>query len=517
MKKNKTATAFRTVVRYGLLSLGALAPLCTQCARVGPADDIRVVNRLPDIFPCSHGTVIPPNIAPLNFVIQEQGERFLVAFSGQGGKCLAISSRTPSIAVPSGKWKEMLFRERGRRIGVDVFCRVNKVWQKYRTVWDTVALDSIDRFVAYRKIPVCEYWKAMGMYQRDVQDFSEKIVFQNKSNDACFNCHSFLNNTPAGMVVEVRSPRFGTPMMLGRLINNKYELRAVNTKTPYSSGKVGFTCWHPAGTMIAFSMNRFEMLYYSAGAEPRAVFDRSGDVALYDIAKNEISSSPDLSRTDRIETMPEWSRDGRFLYFCSAPQLPENHYRDVRCDLMRIAFDVRTKSWGRLDTVVTAQQAGGSVLQPRMSPDGRFILVNIADYGDFPVDKVGTRLGLIDVKTSALRICASGVRWTDSWHGWSSSGRWIVFNSKRLNGRFSAVCFSYVDSAGAVHSPFVLPQKEPSFYGSSVFAYNVPECLTAAIPVTIGQSRTALEEYRKNSAADAVTAASAKQGTRDEF
>jgi Tol biopolymer transport system component len=264
--------------------------------------------------------------------------------------------------------------------------------------------------------------------------------------------------------------------------------------------------------MIAFSMNRFEMLYNSSGAEPRAVFDGSADVALFDARTNEISTCPELSRKDRIETMPGWSGDGRFLYFCSAEKLPENRFHDLRCDLMRIEFDPHTKTFGRLDTVLTATQAGGSVLQPRMSPNGRFILVNISPYGDFPIDKAGTRLAIIDVATSALRTLDPDCRWTDSWHGWSSSGRWIVFTSKRPNGRFSAICFRYVDSTGAAHDPFVLPQKEPAFYESSIFAFNVPECLTARIPVTISQCRTALQKYGKKPGADAVTAASARQG-----
>jgi hypothetical protein len=508
MQRNKAINPARAV----LVCIALCALVMEHCGQIWPNTDFRLVNRRPDIFPFSHGTVIPPNIAPLNFVIREQGESFFVSFSARGAQPLAISSRTPSIAIPSGKWKEMLSRERGQAIGVDVFCSVNKVWRKYQTVWDTVATDSIDPFVAYRKIPVCEYWNAMGMYQRDVQDFTEEIVFQNKSNNACFNCHSFWNNSPARMAVEVRSRVFGTPMVLGRITNDKYELRAVNTKTPFSSGKVGFTSWHPDGTMIAFSMNRFEMLYYSAGAEPRAVFDGAADMALFDVAKNEISSSPELSRKDRIKTMPEWSRDGRFLYFCSAEKLPESRFRDIRCDLMRIGFDPQARTFGRLDTVLTAQQAGGSVLQPRMSPDGRFILVNIARYGDFPIDKAGTRLGIIDVTTSALRTPDSDCRWTDSWHGWSSSGRWIVFTSKRLNGRFSAICFRYVDSSGAMHDPFVLPQKDPSFYESSIFAFTVPECLTARIPVTISQCRAALRKYGKKPGEDAVTAASARQG-----
>jgi Tol biopolymer transport system component len=268
--------------------------------------------------------------------------------------------------------------------------------------------------------------------------------------------------------------------------------------------------------MIAFSMNRFEMLYNSSGAEPRAVFDGSADVALFDATTNEISTSPELSRKDRIETMPEWSHDGRFLYFCSAEKLPESRFREIRCDLMRIGFDPQTKAFGRLDTVLTATRAGGSVLQPRMSPDGRLILVNIAPYGDFPVDKVGTRLGIFDAGSSALRTLDSNCRWSDSWHGWSSNGRWIVFTSKRPNGRFSAICYRYVDSSGVAHLPFALPQKDPAFYESSIFVFNVPECLTARIPVTIRQCRTALQEYGKKPGADAVTAASARQGAYGE-
>jgi hypothetical protein len=508
MTRNKTTRAFWAASGCRLLFAIALGLFLAGCGRARPGTDVRTIDRFPNIFPFSHGTVIPPNIAPLNFVIREQGERFFVSFSAQAGKGPEISSRTPSISIPAGAWKEMLSKERGGRIGLDVFCYANKTWQRYNTVWDTIALDSLDRFVAYRKIPVCKDWAAMGMYQRDVQNFNEQIVFHNKGGDACINCHSFLNNTPSGMAVEIRSRSSGTPMMLGNLTKGNYALRAVNTKAPYSSGKVGFTCWHPNGALLAFTMNRFEMLFYTAGVEPRAVFDGAADVALYDIAKNEISSCPDLSGKDRIETMPEWSRDGRFLYFCSAARLPEKQYRELRCDLMRIAFDPAAKAWGKPDTVLTADRAGGSVLQPRMSPDGRFILVNIAEYGDFPVDKVGTRLGLVDVKASGLRVIGSGTRWTDSWHGWSSSGRWIVFNSKRLNGRFSSICFSYVDTAGVAHNPFVLPQKDPAFYASSVVAFNVPESLTAAIPATPRQFRIALEKYRKNAPPDAVTAAS---------
>jgi hypothetical protein len=182
---------------------------------------------------------------------------------------------------------------------------------------------------------------------------------------------------------------------------------------------------------------------------------------------------------------------------------------------MRIAFDPVTRQWGLLDTVLTAQKAGGSILQPKCSPDGLSLLVSIAPYSDFPIDKVGSRLGLIDIKTSALRILDFGIRWTDGWHSWSSNGHWIVFNSKRMNGRFSSLWFSYRDSAGVVHRPFVLPQRDPSFYESSIIAYNIPEFLTSKINITFSQFQKTISDYRKNAMADAASADGAHNGEEE--
>jgi hypothetical protein len=516
--RNKSPITGRIAWRRLFAVVITLVPLSIGCGRDLPGTDLVLIHRLPNLFPYPCGTVIPPNIAPLNFVIREEGDRFFVTISTKDMPTLRISSRTPDIAIPLRKWKDVLGAARGRALGIDVYCRVNNGWRRYETLWDTVAPEKVDPFVAYRKIGVCKDWDLLGIYQRDVRNFDEKTVFHNMGDNACYNCHSFRNNSSCDMAVEVRSKTIGTPMVIATSSEKgACIVRAVNTKTSYSSGKVGFTTWHPCKDLIAFSINRFTMFFYAAGRESRAVFDRAGDIALYDVARNEIRTCPSLSRNDRIETMPEWSRDGRSLYFCSAPELPENHYREIRCDLMRISFDPATRTWGTLDTVLSAAEAGGSIVQPRMSPDGRFILVNIAEYGDFPIDKVGTRLALIDTKTSRLLRVEPGASWTDGWHGWSSEGRWIVFTGKRLNGKFSSVCFAYVDSAGAVHSPFVLPQESPSFYESSLCAYNVPECLKDRITVTQRQFRKTLAAYRTKSSVDAVTAASAQPNERDDF
>ncbi len=509
-------TAGSAMARCGIVTV-TLAALCIDCGHFRPGNDIQRINRLPTLSPYTYGTIIPPDIAPLNFIIKENGERFFVSISKNGESGIEIASPAPAITIPPGKWRELLRTAKSFPIGITVYCYANKTWRRYETMWDTVGGDSIDRYIVYRKIPVCKDWNYMGLYERDIQDFKERMVFHNRNNGVCFHCHSFRNNDANDMVLEFRSKTVGTPMLLGTMRNGKNSLRAVNTKTAFSTGKVGFTSWHPTSDILAFSMNRFEMLFNSAGKEPREVFDAEGDVALFDFDLNKVIASPYLSQKDRIETMPEWSKDGRFLYFCSAPQLPEKQYREVQCDLMRIAFDPVTRQWGLLDTVLTAQKAGGSILQPKCSPDGLSLLVSIAAYSDFPIDKVGSRLGLIDIKTSALRILYFGRRWKDGWHSWSSNGHWIVFNSKRMNGRFSSLWFSYRDSAGVVHSPFVLPQRDPSFYESSIIAYNIPEFITSRINITFSQFQKAISDYRKNAMADAASADSAHNGEEREY
>ncbi|MHC4739831.1 MAG: hypothetical protein ACYS9Y_13075, partial [Planctomycetota bacterium] len=71
----------------------------------------------------------------------------------------------------------------------------------------------------------------------------------------------------------------------------------------------------------------------------------------------------------------------------------------------------------------------------------------------------------------------------ESWHCWSSNSRWIAFSSKRGDGLFSKVYFSYVDKNGKVDKPFVLSQKDTAFYDSFVKLYQMPELVSSAIPV----------------------------------
>jgi hypothetical protein len=163
----------------------------------------------------------------------------------------------------------------------------------------------------------------------------------------------------------------------------------------------------------------------------------------------------------------------------------------VRYDLVRASYDDATGRWGAPQVVVSAAQTGRSILMPRISPDGRFMLVCMIDYGCFPIFRPESDLYIIDLQkaretgvfTCAKLSCSGPL--SESWHCWSGNGRWIAFSSKRMGGNLTQIFLCAVDRSGNTSKPFVVPQKDPRFYDACTETMSVPELLTS--PVTAGE------------------------------
>ena len=132
------------------------------------------------------------------------------------------------------------------------------------------------------------------------------------------------------------------------------------------------------------------------------MFDRESDLALYHADSNTVTTTPNISKPDRLETFPTWSPDGRYLYFCSTDPLPLERYKEVRYDLMRIRYDADSGRWGEVEPVLLAKDTGLSIAEPRISPDGRWVLFCMSDYGSFPVYQPSSDLYLLDLETAAI-------------------------------------------------------------------------------------------------------------------
>jgi Tol biopolymer transport system component len=215
------------------------------------------------------------------------------------------------------------------------------------------------------------------------------------------------------------------------------------------------------------------------------------------VDSNRVVLPANIAKPDRQETWPGWSPDGRHLYFCSAPKLPQERFREVRYDLMRIGYNIETDQWGEPETLVSAAATGLSAAQPKVSPDGKYLLFCLFKHGNFPIYQASSDLYLLDLKTLKFRRLEINSDQADSWHCWSSNSRWVVFSSKRRDGLFARPYFSHVDEAGQFSKPFLLPQKDPAFYDSFIKTYNVPEFVQGPIRLSPQQLAEAIVKPRK--------------------
>ncbi|MBM4026277.1 MAG: hypothetical protein FJ280_12860 [Planctomycetes bacterium] len=519
----------------GAPALGVVCALCLAGSAVTAADNAVAAGRPPQIHPDWAGAVIPPNIAPLNFLVRESGSRYLVRLRSQHGRPLEIASRSGTIAIPLKAWRQLLDANRGGQLTFEVFVQDGKAWRRFDPLACTIAPEDIDNYLAYRRIhPVHAAWRDMGIYQRDLRRFDESTILTGAYfGDGCVNCHTFCNQRADTMLVSTRSRQYGNAATIVR-----------DGTAEKVAATFGYGAWHPTGRILVYTSAKITMFQHPAGDEIRDVIDLDSLLAYYDVDSRTVKTTPALARKDRLETYPTWSPDGRFLYFCSAPLtwternvIPADYDR-IRYDLVRIAYDAQRDAWGEPETILSARETGQSILLPRISPDGRWLLFTMCRYGCFPVYQQSSDLYLMDLQekleaasvkfearagttggeasdltlpTSYFKLPINSDQ-SESWHSWSSNSRWIAFSSKRGNGTFTRTYLSYIDPNGVVHKPLLLPQQDPTHYDSCLWTYSVPELIAGPVPVTREKLGRVVRGARRIDVQLPITTATPKAG-----
>lgn len=426
---------------------------------------------------------IPPNIAPLNFRIKETANSYLVRIYNSNGTEFIIRSKTGIIQIPERKWRKLL--SDAKEYSVDVFARESQKWSKFNTITNYITSDPIDNYLTYRLIePGFVGWNKMGIYQRDLETFNETpIILNGLSDGSCVNCHTFNGNSNKTMMFHVRGKNGGTIIYRNKILSK------INTTTDNTISQGVYSSWHPSGNYIASSVNKIIQSFHAIPDKKIEVCDTLSDIVVYDINTNIATSCSMLSDPALLETFPNWSPDGRYLYFCRAKKQSVNNYDQIWYDLMRIAFNPDDFSFGEVDTVLTVSDQKKSISFPRVSPDGRYLLFCISDYGNFSIWHSESDLYLIDLTTGELTHPDINSDKSESFHSWSSSGRWIVFSSRRGDGLYTRPFFSYFDASGKAHKPFILPQKRSFFYFKFMKSYNLPEFITDNVELNPGKLR----------------------------
>ena len=455
----------------------------------------------PLIYPDYAGVTIPPNIAPINFEIQVEGENFFTTISGKNGKPVSVSGK--QVVIPETLWRDLLEENRGEEIQFEICVQNNSLWTRHAPIVNRVAEEPIDDWITYRLIePGYERYLDIEIHHRNLSSFEVRPFYDNNlsSKQQCANCHSFQNWHTSRMLLHTRRHKSGTIFIQ----DGKAEKIDLSTDETISAGV--YPSWHPTLNLVAFSLNTTGQIFHTVSKAKIEVLDSASDLALYDVDANELTHI--LKSDDQLETYPTWSLDGNWLYYCSAEKIfneeisiPESsheyslldakqsatvkNYDKIHYNLMRMSFNRETKRFGEPELVVDAVSQDKSVTFPRLSPDGRYIMYTLSNFGTFSIWHKESDLWLHNLETGENNpLTEANSDQADSFHNWSSNGRWFVFTSRRDDGAYTRLYFAYFDKNGNTSKPFLLPQKTPFHNIELMKSYNVPE-LTVE-PIQIG-------------------------------
>ena len=477
--------------RFIIISAAALL-IAASCS-ISPE---ATLDEFPPIFPDYTDVTVPCNIAPLNFRLdcEDAGASALVLSAGDR----TVQVRGPEFSIPLKEWR--LLTSEAQDITATVIARREGVWSAYRPFTIHVSPDSIDSHLVYRLIePGYETWNKLGIYQRSLEDFTEKAIITNEGTDRnCMNCHSFAGRNPDRMVFHMRAAHGGTYVTDGQKVEK------LDTKTPQTISAVVYPQWNDAGTRIAFSVNDIYQVFHSTNPNRVEVYDSASDVVVYNPENHSLTSSPLLMREDVLETFPSFSPDGKTLYFCSSPvqEVPKD-YAKICYSICSISYDEATGGFGEsVDTLYNARIRGGSATFPRVSPDGRWLMFARGPYGCFNIWHKSADLWMIDLRSGETFPLEGALSpEAESYHAWSGNSRWVVFGSRRLDGLYTRPFICHIDSDGTASKPFLLPQKDSRYYDRSFKSFNIPEFTDGEVRISEKElSRCALsdEETRIN-------------------
>ena len=472
-----------------ILAVGMLA--CVACSENSPSvpEKYDKVSSAPAICPDYADVTVPCNIAPLTFRIEEQCSEAVTRLTA-GDKVVVCGGK--EVAPSIGEWKSLLAQAVGNAVKIEVFVENGGKWKGYAPFSIFVSGDSIDQYISYRLIPPSYVaYEKLTISQRNLSNYDESVIYSNKlvssePDGQCINCHAYKNYKTDNMQFHVRQHLGGTVFV------HDGKMKKVNMKTESTISAGVYPFFNPKYDVVAYSVNNTGQIFHTKNPNKVEVQDQASDVIIYDPVREvvtHVANDPDC-----LEVFPAWSPDGKTLYYCSAyfpvsKSMPhvENmirNYKDVKYDILRRSWNPETGEFGEVEMVFSASSIGMSATFPRVSPCGRYLLFAMAEYGCFHIWHKDADLYVLNLEDGSYRpLEMANSEFPESYHSWSSSGKWILFASRRDDTNYSRLYIAHMNEDGTSDKAFLLPQGDSEYYDFFDRSYNVPEFMVE--PVTI--------------------------------
>ncbi len=476
-------------MKYRILLLLLLVTSCSKHPSLPTS--FTEVNETPHIFPDYVDVVVPPNIAPLNFLVDDV-EDVVAEFQVQNSK-LNFGGSDNKVQIDEKEWHELLAEAKGKSLSVRVYTKKDGKWLAYKPFSIDVAEEDIDPYVSYRVLPPTFVgYDELSIRQRNLTSFEETTIYNNRQishglEGQCINCHSYQNYGTSNMMFHTRMQNPGT------MIVSDGELIFVNLKTDGMISAAAYNSWHPHLPIIAFSTDHTMQSFHTRDITKVEVMESASDLVIYDVKKNRVQVV--LNDSTEWELFPSWSPDGKYLYYCSAhyeyhqgyedtDELLKN-YKQLQYNLYRLSFDADSMAFGEPELIYDARSKNRSAVQPRVSQDGRYVLFAEGPNGLFHIWHTSAEIEILDLQTGELLDTkAMNSPLPESYPSFSSNDRWIMFESRRDDGNYTRTYFAYFDKQGKVHKPFMMPAEDPEYFRLLLRSWSRPELMKEPVRIT---------------------------------
>ena len=466
------------------------AALLLSCGGASVPSDYVQADSLPRIYPDYIGVTIPQNIAPLTFELDQKADEMVARYAVDGDEIVCSGQMLPS----QDDWQRLAQKAIDGKIDVDVFACNDGKWTRFKPFCIYVSADSIDPYISYRLIaPSFVTYESLTINQRCLENYDERVIYDNmlcsfEKEGQCINCHQYQQYNPGRMQFHARQNHGGT------VVAYDGKLKKVNMKNDSILSAGVYPAWHPWLNLIVYSTDLTHQSFQTTHRNKIEVFDTQSDLIAYNVENDEVTNVE--NDPNEFEVFPCWAPDGKTLYYCSAHfELNDSmgdadhqlvaRAREVKYNLYKKSFDPATLQFSPRELVFDAVAMGQSGVLPRVSPDGRFLLFTMAEYGYFHIWHHDADLWLLDLQTQEARpLSEVNSADTESYHSWSSNGRWLLFSSRRDDGVFTRPFMAHIDAQGHASKPFELPCADPDYHRQFMRSYNIPEFMRGPVSIS---------------------------------
>jgi len=502
-----TGTRKRPAAATGIFLLAAvltLAALVTGCKPAPVAFPGEALGQLEISYPLDE-TLFPPEIVAPTFVWNDATDgivswKVLLRFAGDD-TVLRFEATEPRWRPSEADWAEIKRKstERDAEVAI-VGVRGRDEAASAATVRIRTSTDPVGDSIFYREVPL-PFIDAVQdpsriRWRLGSVDSQERPTIVLEDLPVCGNCHSFSSDgSVLGLDVDYGNDK-GAYAVLPVSKEMELDDEKIITWSDYrrNDGEATFGLLSqvsPDGRYVISTVkDRAVFVATPEIAFSQLFFPIKGILVVYDRERGTFQPLPGADDPQYVQSNPTWSRDGKYVVFArtktygrdivknartvllsekDVPEFIENK-EPFKFDLYRVPFN--DGKGGTAEPIEGASHNGKSNYFAKFSPDGKWIVFCKAE--NYMLLMPDSELYIIPAEGGEARRLRANTRLMNSWHSFSSNGRWLVFSSK-ANTPYTQLFLTHIDEAGNSTPPVVLER----FTGEDRAA-NIPEFVPIA-------------------------------------